>query len=159
MNRTLAPLILVLGAAACSAGGSLSTSDTYAASYVGAWRISAPGDPTTFSDYDFSDAGKLTLLRSVAHDVEVDPMQGASTVVSAASAGVCVFADSWLSTTGSTLAVGSDCTDGVGRQIALAFEAAAGGLSHVTAQSVDGQVDWMRPTAWQFQHCDEHPCD
>jgi hypothetical protein len=158
MNRAL--LILSLASlGACSSGGSLSTSDTFDARYVGAWRVLSPDDATTFSDYDFSDAGKLTLLRSVAHDVAVDPMQGASTVVGAASGGVCFFAASWFSTSETSLSVGSQCTDGVARQVALAFSADTDGVSRVSVQSVDGQADWMRPAAWQFQHCDEHPCD
>jgi hypothetical protein len=159
MKRSALLILLGLGlGAACEGGGSLTAGDTFDPRYVGAWRVTAADDATTFSDYDFSDAGKLTLLRSVVHDQNVDPMQSVSTV-SGVTGGVCVFDQTWFSDGGIAVTVGSSCTDGVVRQVALDFAADLAGISKVTVQSVDGQAGWMRPASWQFQHCNEHACD
>ena len=144
--------------AGCSSGGSLAGSDSFDQRYVGAWRVVSPDDASTFSDYDFSDIGKLTQLRAVVQGETVDPMQGVSTVTGIAG-GVCVFAESWYNDGSSSMVVGSNCTDGVARPIELVFAADELGVSKVTVQAVDGQTDWMRPAAWQFEHCSEHPCN
>jgi hypothetical protein len=146
----------------CSSGGTPAATDTFDQRYVGAWRVVSPEDPTTFSDYDFSDAGKLTQLGAVVHGAIVDPMQGVSTVTGVAGS-VCVFAATWYNDSSSSMVVGGDCSDGVARQVDLAFvadtEAADRGVSQVTVKAVDGKTDWMRPAAWQFEHCSEHPCN
>jgi hypothetical protein len=149
---------LGLVVAGCNSGGSLTGADSFDQRYVGAWRVVSPDDPTTFSDYDFSDVGKLTQLRAVVHGATVDPMQGVSTVTGVAG-DVCVFAESWYNNGSSSMVVGSDCSDGVARQVELLFAADELGVSKVTVQAVDGKTDWMRPAAWQFEHCTEHPCN
>jgi hypothetical protein len=149
---------LGLALAGCSSGGSLSGEDPFDAHYVGAWRVVSPDDAKTFSDYDFSDVGKLTQLLAVVNDESVDPMQGVSTV-NGVDGNVCVFAESWRSEGTGAMVVGSSCTDGVPREITLAFLTDGLGLSKVTVQSVDGKADWMRPASWQFEHCSEHPCN
>jgi hypothetical protein len=152
-------LLASLGAcAAPQQPGSVPIQTSYAARFVGAWRVTIVDEAQMFDDYSFGDAGKLTRLASVANGQPVDPMSGASVVrCTSAPMPACTFGQGWRSTDADTLVVDGQCTDGTARAITLAFSDETHAAT-VTLADVGGEAGWAQPD-WRFEKCDQHACN
>lgn len=164
MTRSLRSFLFatLLGGSALASGcmaQPLPADEAFTARFAGTWRITRADDPQIFSDYVLSTDGRLTHLRSVVAGLTVEAGRGAG-VVESDSHMACVFGSAWRAASSSVLVVDGACADQTERDIALSFVDAANlRTGPKSVHTADEMMDWMRPTAWQFEKCDARACN